>query len=206
MNKRKYLIILLFCITFLSVCTQASAILINFDDQGLTGSSLFGNPMQVITINNVEGSGIDVTFSGGVILTAATYFPANRSSVYGTTNMMNYTNPMTITFSQPVTNFFLDLYNGWPSDRTFTVSDNSGNSTTVTLPSNLASGQTLVSFAATGSIITMQDVTVGAGSWDFLIDNIHFNEPLPKVPLPSAVILFGPGLFGLAWIRRKMRK
>jgi len=209
LKMRKYLMTLLVCVALLSICTQAFATLINFDDQGLSGPQLFGGPMQVITLTNVGGSGIDATFSGGVILTNATNFPANNTSVYGTylgggTNY-GYTNPMTVTFSQPVSNFFLDLYNGWTNDRTFTVFDNNGNSTTVTLPSNTSSGQTLVSFPAAGNIISLQDVTVGINTWDFLIDNIHFNEPLPT-PEPTTMLLLGAGLLGLWAFRRKFKK
>lgn len=164
--------------------------------------------MQVIALTDVGGSGIDVTFSGGVILTNATNFPANDTSVYGTFfNGFNYgyTNPMTITFSQNVSNFFMDLYNGWTSDRTFKVFDNIGNSTTVTLPPNTSSGQTLVAFAAAGNTISISDVTLGVTSWDFLIDNIHFNEPLPQVPEPATMVLVGLGLIGLAGVRRKFK-
>ena len=204
---RKYLLILLFCVALVSIRTQAFAVLINFDDQGLSGPQLFGGVMQVIALTNVGGSGIDATFSGGVILTNATNFPANHTSVYGTySGVTGYTNPMTVTFSQPVSNFFLDLYNGWTSDRTFTVFDNSGNSTTVTLPPNTSSGQTLVSFSAAGSIISLQDVTIGVSTWDFLIDNIHFNEPLPTVPEPATMLLLGAGLLGLVGLRGRLKK
>jgi hypothetical protein len=210
MKIRKRLIALSAFAAFLLICPPAFATLINFDDQGLIDGQLFGNPMQVITLTNIGGTGIDVTFSGGTILTNATNFPANNTSVYGTyfggSTDYSYTNPMTITFSQQVTNFYMDLYNGQTSNRTFTVSDDIGNSTTATLVPNTASGQTLVAFAATGSVISIFDVTPGVSTWDFLIDNIHFNEPLPSVPEPSTMLLLVSGLVGLAGLRKKFQK
>jgi hypothetical protein len=104
---------------------------------------------------------------------------------------------MIITFSQPVTNFFLNLYNGQTSDATYNVSDNNGNSQNFTLPPNLSGGQSLVGIPATGTIITIEDIT-GSGSWDFLIDNITFNEPLP--PLPDGGTTVGLLLMGLTAI------
>ena len=211
MKTRRSLTALLVCAAFLLFCPQVFATYINFDDQGYSGPTTFGGTMEEITLNDVGGSGINVTFLGGVILTNATNFPANNSSVYGTYfgggSDHGYENPMTITFSESVTNFYMDLYNGWTTDRTFTVSDNSGNSTTVTLPNNISSGQTLVEFAAIGTVITIADVTPGVSTWDFLIDNIYFNEPLPsQVPEPATMILLGSGLLGLAGLRRKFRR
>jgi len=206
MGTKKYLSLLLVSCTLLLLGSQASAVLINFDDQGLTGPSTFGNPMQTINLTNVGGSGVDVTFSGGIILTNATNFPANNTSVYGTYGPGNtYTNPMKITFSQNINNFFMDLYNGWTSDRTFSVYDDLGNSTIVTLPPNTSSGQTLIAFAAAGEEINIEDVTLGVESWDFLIDNIHFNEALPSVPEPTTLLLLGLGLLGLEGMRKKIK-
>jgi hypothetical protein len=60
----------------------------------------------------------------------------------------------------------------------------------------------LVGIAATGSIITIEDIT-GSGSWDFFIDNVTFNEPLP--PLPDGgptLMLLGAALGALGIARR----
>ena len=187
-----------------SFCPSALAVAIDFED--VIGPSTFGGPAQTLVYS--YGSGDSVTFSGGVVLTAATNFPANRSSVYGVASFGNtYTNPMIITFSSNITNFFLDLYNGWTQDMTYRVYDNLGNSAEFILGSNYMSGQTLVGFAAAGNTIFIESTSLNGNPFDFLIDNVHFNEALPPelnpVPEPSTLLLLGAGLAGLAFIRRK---
>jgi PEP-CTERM motif len=111
---------------------------------------------------------------------------------------------LTVTFSSPVTNFFLDVYNGLNRPVTYEVADNAGNFDSFTLLPNLSSGTTLVGFPATGSIVTITSVTPPTDEWDFFIDNIHFNEPLPPglAPEPATVLLLGAGI-AAALVRRK---
>ena len=53
-----------------------------------------------------------------------------------------FINPLTVTFSQTISNFYLDVYNGLVDDAIYQVSDNNGNSAQFTLASNLAGGTT----------------------------------------------------------------
>ena len=92
----------------------------------------------------------------------------------------------------------MNLYNGQVTDTTYNVSDNNGNSQNFTLPPNLSSGQSLVGIPATGTMITIEDIS-GSGSWDFLIDNIGFNQPLPP-GLPDGGTTVGLLLMGLTAI------
>jgi hypothetical protein len=185
---------------FTAMTFQSFGTVIDFDSQGLTGPSTFAAANPIPQTIPITVSGITVTFNFGVILTQATNFPANQTSVYGTASFVpGMSNPMIITFSQPVTNFFMNLYNGQVTDATYEVSDNNGNSQNFTLPPNLSSGQSLVGIAATGTIITIEDIT-GSGSWDFLIDNITFNEPLPPSLVPDGGTTVGLLLMGLTAI------
>lgn len=187
---------------------------INFDDQGLSGPSLFpftsGSPL------NITVDGITATFSGGVILNKTTNLPANQTSVYGTVNIPNYTtgytNPLTISFSKAVDNVIFDLLNGWTSTTNFRVTDDAGDSQSYSLLSNLNSGMTTLGLVAHSiSSITIADITQ-ITNWDFFVDNIRFNVAATcndrecketSVPEPGSLALLGLGFAGLALGRRR---
>jgi hypothetical protein len=195
----------------LVAASPASAAVIDFET--LTGPSLFitAGPMQSIDFLNVDGTGVNVNFTGGVILDQTTNLPANQTSLYGTASFDQANPPkldtITVTFSSPVSNFFMDVYNGLTVNIDYQVADNMGNSALFTLPPNLSSGTTLVGFAATGSIITIRSLPQPATEWDFFIDNIHFNEPLPPglAPEPGSLLLLGAGIVGLLATHRRKR-
>lgn len=100
----------------------------------------------------------------------------------------------------------MDLYNGQVTTATYNVADNAGHSQNFTLVPNLNSGNALVGIAATGTQITVADVT-GSGSWDFAIDNITFDQPLPpslSTPDGGATVgLLAMGLIAIGLFARK---
>ncbi len=204
--------------------SKATAALITFDDQGLVGPSYFDATTTAKLINVPTPAG-NVQFSGGAIATNATNGPVDETSIYATAYIPNttltnqsFTNPLTVKFDKPVNNFFLDVLNGYTEDTTYTVADNAGNSATFTLPPNFNSGQKQIGFAATGTEVTIKSSTHSGNSYDFAIDNIHFDEPLPPtIPSPTAMTsvpepnsTFGTLAFGALCggliIKRKMKK
>lgn len=183
------------------------AIVIDFE--GLPpGPSVFSSAgsAQVLSIPTTIGN---VVFEGGVILTNTANLPANQTSIYGTASFAgpSYINPLTVTFPDPITNFFLDVYNGNTIDVTYRVEDDIGNFFEQTLVPNLSGGETQVAFAATGTEVTIEAITLGTSTaWDFFIDNITFNEPLPNnnaVPEPTTMLLLGSGLVSLVGMGRR---
>jgi hypothetical protein len=179
--------------------SQAFAVTVNFDDQGLSGPSIFASagPAQTLDITTSDGN---VQFKGGVILTNTTNLPANQTSIYGTASFgdPSLSNPLTIKFANSIQNFFLDVYNGNTEDITYTVADNSGNSETFTLAPNLDGGTSQIGFAAVGTEVTITSSIGSSTAYDFFIDNITFNEALPPnlgIPEPSSVL--GTVAFGL---------
>lgn len=187
-----------------------SAAVIDFEDR--TGPSTFGaaGPAQIINYTNVDGSGIDVTFNGGVILRQTTSLPANQSSLYGTAHFgTSLSNPIRVDFSSNITNFYLDVLNGLTTPVDYRVYDNLGNTATFNLVPNLSSGATTIGFAAAGDTVYIESLNSNPAQWDFFIDNIHFNEPLPpdlnRIPEPATFALMGGSLtlLGLYRLRRR---
>jgi hypothetical protein len=201
--KKLLLVVLSGCLLTVLVVVPARATIINFESRPV-GPSLFadlvGSP-QTFTIGGV-------TFTGGGILTATANLPADETNVYGTASFAPgpTLNPLTVTFPADINNFFLDVFNGQTSNQNYTVADNLGNSATFNLVPNLTSGQTTVGFPAAGNIITITSLGGTTAPWDFFIDNIHYNEPLPTIPEPSSILLLGLGLLGLIGAKRRARK
>lgn len=115
------------------------------------------------------------TFSGGQVLSAASFLPADPTKVYGTAVFCAGCSPtITIDFSTPVSNFSMLVLNGQTFTVTYTALDNNGNSQTVSLPANSSSGAATVMFAQSG--ITKVTLTGNAAEWDFFVDNVRFFE------------------------------
>jgi hypothetical protein len=179
---------------------------INFEDR--TGPISFPqNPvMQTLVYSNIGGSGISATLTGGFVLKNTFNLPADESTVYGTafgaaTGInAGLSNPLTVTFSQNITGFSLDLYNGLNSNVQYVVSDNLGNSLTSTLSPNLSSGNSRIGFAAAGDVVTIAAV---GSNFDFFIDNITFDQSLIGTPEPCPLALLGSGLVLIALIHRR---
>jgi hypothetical protein len=170
---------------------QVKADIITFDDQGLTGPSLFALATQE-NISVTSPLGVGVSLTGGTILTNTANLPADATSLYGTAGFAGpgYTNPITISFNQSIQNFEANLYNGSTITATFQVSDGLGDTADFTLPNNLSGGTSLVYFAAVGESVTVTQLTndPAANGWDFFVDNLQFNVPLPaSVPEPSTL-------------------
>ncbi|MEL6353638.1 MAG: PEP-CTERM sorting domain-containing protein [Cyanobacteria bacterium J06627_28] len=174
--------------------TASIAAIINFDDQGLSGPKTFNLAGNARTLSIDTDAG-EVTISGGVILQDVTFLPANSSAVYGTAN--NVTNidnnstrkkSLTIKFKEPVTNFFLSVFNGLPvPNLNYTVADDMGNASTFALSGSNQGGFQKIGFPAAGKMVTITpDTSASAlapnfepGAYDFLIDDITFNTELP---------------------------
>ncbi len=189
----------------LAVSTVAIAEQISFEQ--FTGAALFGSARQTLTIPTSVGL---VTVSGGTILQAEANLPADQTSVYASAHFDNliagYSNPITLSFPQPINNFFLDVFNGNTDNVDYTVADNQAHSATFNLPDNFSNGQSLIGFAATGNKVTILAGPSTTGvDWDFSIDNVTFNEPLPPslTPEPESLGTIGLGLALGALLVRK---
>jgi len=189
---------------------SASATLIDFEDQP-AGPSQFGNS-GAQTLSYTFGS-LTATFNGGVILTHEVLQSTDNSNVYATISAINagngtLTNPLTVTFNQPIQNFSIDILNAVAGD--YELSDNAGHTAFFTLATTGGSVQT-EGFAATGTVINiteLNNVGFDVRTFDFAIDNVRFNEPLAgAVPEPStwAMMILGFAGVGVMAYRRKSK-
>lgn len=215
--KNKFLGGLAFAATLVAYSSQTQAATLNFDDQGFSGPTTFAAASPITTTTTI-GS-IDVTLDGGTFLSGATNLPGNNTVTYGTANfpsgsavLTGAQNPVTISFSEGINNFFLDVFNGMTVEASYEVSDNAGNSAIFNLPSNFSGGFQTIGFAATGDEVQIRGLpTVDFGDqFDFFIDNVSFNQPLPPdlvapIPLPAGLPLMLSGLLGIGLLARRKK-
>jgi hypothetical protein len=185
------LYILLVCAT-----TLPAATVIDFETQAAnTGGSLTGIPNSPLTV------GI-ATFTGGELRGGEIGLNADQTGLYASEGLFGSgeANPLEITFASPVSDFSVFVANG-DDVRSYTVSDNLGNSVTMSLAS--AGGLGAATFSLPGGGITAVDITsANADAWDFAIDNVTFTA----APEPRSLPLLGAGLALLVAVRRKQRR
>jgi hypothetical protein len=106
-----------------------------------------------------------------------------------------------ISFAAPVEGFSVLVLNG-DDVRSYTVSDNIGDSATNSLAS--AGGLGAATFSLPGSGLTTVTITsANADGWDFAIDNVTFSAATTSTPEPESMLLAGAGLLLLSAIRGK---
>jgi hypothetical protein len=188
----KSLIAASFCMVMLAAA-PASADVVDFEAQAANlGSNLTGIPDSPLTI------GI-ATFTGGELRDGLINFPSDETGVYASEGLFGSgeTNPLVISFAIPVRDFSVLVANGESQNQIYTVSDNLGDSTTLSLPfsgSNSASNVSLPGDSITSVSIT----SANADSWYFAIDNVTFTA----VPEPASGLLV---VGGLALILKRRR-
>jgi hypothetical protein len=173
-----------FCFT-----AAASATTIDFEAQGAGAPSAFNT-----TLNSPLAIGI-ATFTGGKSLkneVTATPPSADLTVVYATTGFLpNYTDPLVISFSQPVSNVSLMVTN--ETADTYTLADNAGHLVTLAIGTNENETLTL----ADAGITQVTIATLATVGWDFAIDNVSFTST--AAPEPSTALLTACALVGLLW-------
>ncbi|MBV8833808.1 MAG: PEP-CTERM sorting domain-containing protein [Acidobacteriaceae bacterium] len=181
-------------LTVLAVAA-VNATTIDFEAQGTSAPSTFNT-----TLNSPLVIGI-ATFTGGKLLkneAVAVPPPAETSAVYATTGFLTgYTDPLVITFTQPVSNVSLIVTNQTPD--TYTLADNLGHSSSLAIGNNVNQMLSLTDTGAT-QVTIGTNATVG---WDFAIDNVTFT--VSSAPEPNTIALMALGLAGallkLRWTR-----
>jgi hypothetical protein len=139
---------------------------INFEQ--FSGPSVFTGVQPPLTVGTA-------TFSGGQVLSATTFLPADPTVVYGTSSFCPGCLPtLTIDFSKPVSNFSIFVANGQTFIVSYTVQDDQGGTQTLVLFANFDSGAG--TFSLPSKNIRRVVISSSTSQWDFFIDNVRFDE------------------------------
>ena len=154
----------------LTLClnTHASAQTTQINFEQFSGGPFFTQIEPPLTVGIAR-------FSGGQILSAASGLATNQTKVYGTAVFCSGCLPtITVDFSEPVSNFSVVLYNGQAFTVTYVVQDDQGGLQSITLAAHFQFGFATINLPSEG--IRKVTITSDTGQWDFLIDNVRFEE------------------------------
>lgn len=167
-RRRPLASILPVVVLLLGVAGPAAGQSVTIDFEQFSGPSVFTSADPPLTVDVA-------TFTGGQLLNAATFLPADPSNVYGTAFFCSGCLPtLTIDFSEPVSDVSFLLLNGQTFVVTYFIMDDQGDMHTISLAPNFDSGAGIVSLASDG--VMMVTISGNTGSWDFLIDNVTYTR------------------------------
>jgi hypothetical protein len=169
--------------------TPLRATVVDFEAQTINrGGNLIGTPDSPLTIGVA-------TFTGGELLHGEIGLNADTTGAYASEGLFGSgeINPIDITFTVPVQNFSVLVLNG-DDTRSYTVTDNLGDSFTNSLASAGGLGAAMFSLPATG-LTTVTITSANEDAWDFAIDNVTFTpSAATSAPEPESILLLGAGL------------
>ena len=161
-----------------------------------TASMSYAN---TITIDFTYSNAVDFTGEGVTIASqsGAFSFAQSSSPIVGLSDLSSFTN--TVTFSAP---FGTSTYNFGKGDITSFAYDYGAGSPSLSLTTGVVNGSnpqlTPLYFSVTNNYAVVYNVSgFPLGSSTII---------LSAVPLPATLLLFGPGLVGLAAVRRRFKK
>src|SRR5215469_12340096 len=138
------------CLLLTLASAPASATIIDFEVQAANrGGNLTGIPDSPLMI------GI-ATFTGGELREGLINLPADETGVYASEGLFGSgeTNPLVIVFATPVSDFSVRVANGDAQNQAYTVSDDLGDSVSVTLGLSGGLNNAAKTVALSGSGIT----------------------------------------------------
>ena len=184
---------------------NAAVGLVNFETNPILGT---GPSIYVAVPGQQTIATAEATFSGGVVLGFATFFPAiafaTPPNVYGTADFGNrLARDLTIDINPSflTTEVSFALFNGETFNQTYSINAFNGatlvgNQTLTNMAPNFNSGYGLVDLTVAGGITQVVITPTGAPvAWDFLIDTVAFNQSITSVvnaPPPPPSILAPP--------------
>lgn len=169
---------------------------INFANDGYTGPPDFFDAGAMQEASILDALANTVTISGGVFLGSEFDLAAVDTTVYATASTFSNVSPgpgvqepITITFTEPISDFSVTIFNGLSTSATYQISDNKGDSTTVTLGPNSASDNSQSAFLSNTHGATQVTITAIGVPYDFSIDNIVYDFSAGDVEALTSPIL-----------------
>ena len=175
--------------------TAISAATIDFEAQGPNAPSTFTG-----TLNSPLIIGI-ATFTGGQLLKNEVNTGPDTTVVYATTgNLPLYTDPIVVTFAQPVDNVGLLVTNLAPD--IYTLADNKGNFIT---SAQLNAGDSSMLNLTDSGVTRLTISSAVLFGWTFAIDNVTYTPSTTVVPEPPTAILLAGLLLSSVMLRKPNR-
>lgn len=137
------------------------------DFEQFPGGAYFTEVQPPLTVGNA-------TFSGGQVLSGASFMPANRTKVYGTAHFCaGCASEIQIDFQEPVSELKLQIFNGMTTTISYAVTADTGEQHLHTLSSNARGGFASINFSSK----KISSVSIRGGSssgFDFFVDNLVY--------------------------------
>jgi hypothetical protein len=176
------------------ITALAATALVDFENAPVlsTGPSIFVAVPGPQTITSGPA-----TFTGGVVLGFATFFPAisfaTAPNVYGTADFGNHLQPLLTISMDPAfftTEVSFALFNGEVFSQSYIVNAFNGSSvvasqTLASIAPNFNAGYGIADVVALGGITSVTIAPTGnPAAFDFLIDTVAFNQSINSIPNP----------------------
>jgi hypothetical protein len=159
------------------------------DFEQIPGPTTFDGIKPPLTVGSV-------TFSGGQVLDAATFLPANRTNVYGTAHFCPGCLPtITIDFSKPASEISFQLINGWTRVVSYTVEDDQGGMAQATLPANFDGGETTISLPSS-DVMQVEIRGDSSSKFGFFIDSVSFTVEAEEFKISFSAFIPGDHVTG----------
>lgn len=204
-------IVLIACVlSFTSV--YGASMTINFDvdaiDNPIAAPAVFADTAPLTTLYSTLGvtfAGSSAGMGGAIVNTSTWGRPAlSGANILGLNPLNDYAHfPETIVFASPVKYVEIWMSGSFDSDTVVMTAYDALNGVIGT--STVASQEwAKLSIASPGIVLVTLDRTAGGGGTEF--DNLTYGDGPRSVPVPATMLLFAPGLAGLAAVRRRFKK